>query len=124
MRGYWKRWLEMAGCALCLGCASGAIRERPQGPHSRSLESLVTGVELARGGTDETLFGALRRYRPLYLRSHGAAPLVSIEGEPPLDLSVLNTLRSSEVLQVSVLRAPTLFDCCRDILLVLLLNRR
>jgi hypothetical protein len=50
---------------------------------------------------------ALERLRPFMLASRGTTPWVSIDGSPPVEISVLGTIASSQVREVRLLRSSS-----------------
>lgn len=102
----WQWWVP--ACSLCMGCATGGGPSRePRIARPTSPVPSVTAAELSRNSRDESLLTALRRYRPQFLMSHGAAPMVTIDGSPLAELSLLETLRVSAISEVRLLRAST-----------------
>lgn len=94
--------------ALIAGCATSPHRAVGAPATRESSLDVVTGVELAREVPgDETLLSALRRLRPLFLRQGRSVPLVSIDGAPPVDLSILETIRVASVAETRMLRASS-----------------
>lgn len=110
--------LGLATVGLCAACATpgGSARRAPVVPMRQA--DVATATELARDGTEDSLLAVLRRFRPLFLGSRGSRPLVSVDGLPLTELSVLESIRVSTVSEVRLVRAPSAADCCRVVLLV------
>jgi hypothetical protein len=94
--------------ALVAACATSHHRAVGAPATSESSLNVVTEAELVREVRgEETLLRALQRLRPLFLRQSRSVPLVSIDGSPPVELSVLETIRVAEVTEVRMLRASS-----------------
>lgn len=99
----WQWWVS--ACSLCMGCATGGGPSRePWIAQPTSLVPSVTAAELSRNSREESLLAALRRYRPQFLMARGAVPMVTIDGSPLGELSILETLRVSAISEVRLLR--------------------
>jgi hypothetical protein len=113
------RWpARLAPLLMVLSCitGSGGTEVRPRA--FNSLVPMATAADISEVGRDDTLLQALQRHRPLFLKSRGSAPMVSIDGAPVLDLSHLETLRVSAIKEVRLLRAPSEYSGHRDVLFV------
>ena len=88
---------------LTTDCASNSRRTRSN-ETSGSSSTVLTAQELARTGTHDSVMDALERLRPLMLVGRGTAPWVSVDGSPPLELSVLRTIQSGMVREVRLQR--------------------
>ena len=120
MRQTWQRWLALSACGALVSCATtGDPVSTGRGGHATpSRGSVVTGAELMRERSDETLLDALRHFRPFFLKTRGSTPLVMIDGATPQALGMLETVHTSAVSDVTLIRPPSLFDCCRHVLFV------
>ena len=104
-----RRWLAgWSASGLLFGCTTPfGSPAKPQGAAIASEAPSVTAADLFADGWDATVLDALRRYRPLFLRSRGVVPMVTIDGAPPANLSILETLTVSAICDVRLLRAST-----------------
>lgn len=99
--------LAIAG--LVAGCATHPARPS----RSRDLTSgvsastVVTAEELSGIVHQGSLMDALERLRPFMLASRGTTPWVSIDGSPPVEVSILGTIPSSHVREVRLLRSSS-----------------
>lgn len=82
---------------------------RPNGASRNvSPSTVVTTQEFASIVRQGTLMEALERLRPSMLFARGGRlPLVSVDGAPPTDLSVLRTISASHVREVRLQRASS-----------------
>ena len=71
--------------------------------------SVVTGAELTRAGQNESLMGALKKIRPLFLSARGGERtiLVSIDGSMVGNVSVLEVIPVSDVCEVRLQRGTS-----------------
>lgn len=89
---------------LAAGCASNSTRTASHSKATGSSSTVLTAQELTRTGTHDSIMDALERLRPLMLVGRAATPWVSIDGSPPLELSVLRTIQSDTVREVRLQR--------------------
>ena len=101
--------IVLAVAGLAAGCATGSVQTRrsDEARGSASASAVVTAQELGRLMTQGSLMDALERLRPAMLRARGAAPLVSVDGSPPSELSVLRMIPASTVREVRLLRSSS-----------------
>ena len=97
--------LALAG--LAAGCAprTAATRGSTEAVNSASASTVVTAQELARLVRQGSLLDALERLRPFWLVSRGTTPLISIDGSPLAELSLLRTIPASAVREVRLQRS-------------------
>ena len=88
--------------AVAAGCATSAIPNRGSAEMSgASAGSVVTAQELARMVGTSSLMDALKQTHPsMLLPSRGATPMVSLDGSPATELSLLQTIPTSTVREV------------------------
>jgi hypothetical protein len=85
------------------GCTTTAVRPSNQTASRYSARQTVSAADLSRDGQNDTVLAALRRVRPEFFNPRGLAPLaVSIDGGPPEDLSILESMRVSMIEDVSL----------------------
>ena len=90
---------------LSTACATGSGRSAVTDWRTADI---VTGADLARGATGgESLWNALQRVRPLFLASRRSVKMVSIDGSPVVELSVLHSVLVTEVAEVRLVRASS-----------------
>jgi hypothetical protein len=92
---------------LATGCATHAgTPSSHRSTIGAPASTMVTAEELTRVTPQGSLMDVLARVRPSFtLRSRGTTPLVSVDGSPPTDLSVLQTIDVSVVREVRMQRA-------------------
>ena len=100
--------LAMTGLSACYANTS-LPAPRPNGANRNvSPSAVVTTQEFASIVRQGTLMEALEQLRrSMLLGRGGRLPLVSVDGAPPTDLSVLRTLPASVVREVRLLRASS-----------------
>ncbi len=100
--------LVVAGM-LSLGSAGCTMVRPPKylGDSDAPGTSLVTSTELSRYATHGTLRDAIVGLRPWFLYARGSSPVVSIDGGPPNDLTILDSIHASEVIEVRLVRASS-----------------
>ena len=103
-----------AALVLCAGVLAAACATHARGTPSwneaavdGSSSTMVTAQELARFGREGSLMDALKRLRPVMLAGRGAAPWVSVDGSPPVELALLRTIQASDVRDVRLERASS-----------------
>jgi hypothetical protein len=89
---------------LCSGCAGKQTRDTTAPPTARDV---ISGSELARSASGSSVLVALRLTRPWFLASRGSTPVVSIDGSPPVELSLLSAIPVTDVIEVRLLRATS-----------------
>lgn len=100
--------LAMSCLGACYANTSLPTRWSSGAGRSVSPSALVTTQEFASIVRQGTLMEALERLRPSMLLTRGGRPpLVSVDGSPPMDLSVLHSISASVVLEVRLLRASS-----------------
>jgi hypothetical protein len=96
--------LAVAGLSGCYARASLPMPTRS----SVSASSVMTRQEFANIVRQGTLLEALERLRASMLIARGGRlPLVSVDGAPPTDLSILRTIPASVVGEVRLQRASS-----------------
>jgi hypothetical protein len=109
LRTYLRRatiLIAVAGSAS--DCAMTAGRPSSQPSSESSSREAVSAADLSREGRNDTVLAALRRVRPEFFTMRGSTPLaVSIDGGPPEDVSILETMRVSTIEGVSVERGAS-----------------
>jgi hypothetical protein len=96
--------LAVVGSTACHTRASLPVPTRS----SVSPSSVVTWQAFGRIVRQGTLLEALERLRPSMLVARGGRlPLVSVDGAPPTDLSLLRTIPASVVSEVRLQRASS-----------------
>ena len=65
----------------------------------------VTAAELSHYAPGSSLMEALRMLRPRFLSGRGEQPMVSVDGAPAGDQSILSAIRVSDVLEVRLVKA-------------------
>jgi hypothetical protein len=100
--------LTMAGLSACYANTSLPTPWSSGAGRSVSPSAVVTTQEFASIVRQGTLMEALERLRPSMLLARGGRlPLVSVDGAPPTDLSVLRTISASHVREVRLQRASS-----------------
>ena len=103
-------WMGLSASGLLFGCAtpagSPAARQGTQAAFQSTGPTVAASV-LSADGVDETVLDALGRYRPLFLHSRGAVPMVTIDGSPMMSLAILQTLTVSAICDVRLIRASS-----------------
>jgi hypothetical protein len=95
----------ISSIALCSGCVT-SHRAGMVGPSRSSTASdAVIASELTQGGLGQSLLAALQAVRPGFLTRRGTAPLVSIDGGPSADQSVLRMIPVGDVQEVRLVRS-------------------
>ena len=99
----------LAAVSLAAGCATvgGPSRRSDEVQVGASASAVVTAQELGRLMTQGSLLDALERLRPYMLTSRGTKPLVSVDGSPPSELSLLHMIPASAVREVRLLRSSS-----------------
>ena len=94
--------------AVAGGCTTSPVRYRNLGDPSRASAGIVVDAqELARAASG-SLMDALQRLHPdMLVSTRGGTLLVSIDGSPPTDLSVLRTIPTSIVHEVRLQRSSS-----------------
>lgn len=93
---------------LAAGCSARVTaRTSTRESEGASGYTVVTATELARNGRHGSLMDALERLRPSMLISRGATPMVSVDGSPASDLSILRMIATSDVREVRLSRASS-----------------
>jgi hypothetical protein len=98
--------LAFVAYAAAVGCGVTRSRVTTGRETVASLysDTLVTAAELSRMPSDETLMQALRHVRPRFLGSSRGMPMVVVEGAPPAEMAVLETIRVAQVAEVKLVR--------------------
>lgn len=113
------RWpARLAGLLMVVSCATGSRGTGVRPAAMNSLDPVATATDISESGRDDSLLQALRRFRPLFLKSRGSTPVITIDGAPVMDISFLGTLRVSAIVEVRLMRAPSLYSGDRDVLFV------
>ena len=100
--------IAMAGLSGCYSHASLPAPGSSGAGRSVSPGAVVTTQEFASIVRQGTLMEALERLRPSMLLARGGRlPLVTVDGAPPTDLSVLRTISASHVREVRLRRASS-----------------
>ena len=100
--------LAMTGLSACYANTSLPTPRSSGAGRSVSPGAVVTTQEFASIVRQGTLLEALERLRPSMLLARGGrTPLVSVDGAPPTDLSVLRTISASHVREVRLQRASS-----------------
>jgi hypothetical protein len=68
----------------------------------------VTAEELSHYAQGHSLMEALRMLRPRFLSGRGELLMVSVDGAPASDQSILSTIRVSDVLEVRLVKAGSI----------------
>jgi hypothetical protein len=68
---------------------------------------VVTAQEMARFVRQGSLMDALKQLRPSMLNARGSVPLVSVDGSPPVEASLLHLIPASNVREVRLQRASS-----------------
>ena len=92
--------------ALLGGCAARAARGL-DAPGSASTGTVVSVQELEKIVNQGSLMDALQRLRPGWLQSRGGTPVVSVDGGPSTDVSVLRMIPASTVREVRLERSTS-----------------
>jgi hypothetical protein len=92
---------------VSLACATTGTTSRcsPGCDDRASASTVVTAAELSR--TDGSLMDVLRRTRPWMVARPGTLLFVSVDGSPPADVSLLQSIPASSVQEVRLLRASS-----------------
>jgi hypothetical protein len=100
------RALILTASAILMGACASASGPRSARDADRAGpgDDVVTTAELRRLDPGSTLLDALERERAEFLHPRGSVPTVSIDGSPPTELSVLQTIRVAEVKEVRLVR--------------------
>ena len=99
-------WLIVVGVST--GCAHDPVqRARPGDAREASAATVVTATELMRVGQGRSVLNALQYARPSFLTARGGVPLVSVDGSPATDVSILRTLSASDVKEVRLVRGTS-----------------
>ena len=104
-----RRATALAIAGLVAGCATHRARPSRSSDLTSgvSASTVVTAQELSGIVHQGSLMDALERLRPFMLTSRGTTPWVSIDGSPPVDISILRTIPSSHVREVRLLRSSS-----------------
>jgi hypothetical protein len=99
----------LAAVGLAAGCATvgGPSRRSDEAKVGASASAVVTAQELGRLMTQGSLMDALVRLRPYMLSARGTKPLVSVDGSPLAELSLLQMIPASTVREVRLLRSSS-----------------
>lgn len=98
--------LAIVGLAAGCGPYGGTTRRSSDATSDVSPQTVLTAQELARGTPQGSLMDALKRQRPSFLVSRGGdPPMVSVNGAPPAELSILQTISVSDVCLVQQSRS-------------------
>ena len=92
--------------ALVGGCAARAARGL-DATRSASTGTVVTVQELERIVNQGSLMDALQQLRPLWLKSRGGTPAVSVDRGPSTDVSILRMVPASAVGEVRLERSTS-----------------
>lgn len=91
--------------SLPAGCAARTTRDSATtAPPGASVRGIVVASELARVGRGQSMMSALAIARPFFLTGRGTPPMVSIDGSPAVELSVLRAIPVQDVFEVRLLR--------------------
>ena len=91
--------------ALSTSCASTSSRHSGASETSGAEPStVITMAEMTRVASDQSVWTAIERARPWFLRGRGSVPTVSIDGSAAMELSVLRTIPVSHVHEVRLVR--------------------
>ena len=103
------RWAAVAAAVAAAGCATHPVRTPRSSDvtSGASASTVVTAQELAGIAVQGSLMHALERLRPFMLSSRGSTPWVSLDGSPPAELSLLQTIPASAVREVRLLRSSS-----------------
>lgn len=118
MTTMWMRAICAVLGSLSTACTTPGGPLRPHRAATPPRADVITALQLSREETDDSLLAVLRRSRPGFLRSRGSDPLLSVDGGPLTELSLLALIQASTVAEVRLVRAPSPLDCCRAVLLV------
>ena len=100
--------LAMTGLNACYAQTSLPAPTSSGAGRSVSPSAVVTTQEFASTVRQGTLMEALERLRPSMLLGRGGRlPMVSVDGSPPADLSLLRTISASYVREVRLQRASS-----------------
>jgi hypothetical protein len=101
----WKALLNAITVTFLAGCVSAySPGSSPDAHFPDAAGDVVTTVELRRLDQGLSVMDALEHVRPMFLRSRGSVSTASIDGAPPTDLSVLQTIRVAEVSGIRLVR--------------------
>ncbi len=92
---------------LCVSCATAHSAGDRATIRGSTSSDVVVFPELTAAGRGKSLLSALQVARPGFLNRRGAAPLVSIDGGPASDQSVLRLIPVGDVYEVRLLRASS-----------------
>jgi hypothetical protein len=98
--------IALAAAGMVAGCVTGAANARG-GADRTWANTVVTTQELDGIPQRGSLLDALKRLRPDWLRSRGGTPYVSVDGAPPTELSLLETIPASTIREVRIERASS-----------------
>ena len=107
MRSPLAAWLSIGWLT---GCGQSSIPHTNPGPaltSASAASSAVTGLELDRAAPSGTIMMALQRIRPWFLTARGGTVLVSIDGSPVADTSVLRFISVTDVCEVRLYRGTS-----------------
>src|SRR5947208_2106616 len=101
MRFVRRTSIALVVASLCADCATGAAGAAPfRDPSDHFSGMRLTAQEIAAIARPTSLLDALQRLRPDWLNSHGGAPSVSLDGAPPVDLSLLRDVLANTIQEV------------------------
>src|SRR5436305_14323712 len=104
MRFVRRTSMALVVASLCADCTTAAVQSRDPSDHF-SAAMRLTGQEIAKIARPTSLLDALQRLRPQWLNSHGVAPGVSLDGAPPVDMSLLRDIPAITIQEVRFERA-------------------
>jgi hypothetical protein len=92
-----------------IGCTHLSITASKSEPMAKAAgePNALTGSELAGAVQSESLMATLMKFRPSFLASRGATPLVSVDGLVSADVSVLRGILASDVCDVRLERGTS-----------------
>lgn len=90
---------------VSMACINGSPVSRTEPLRfTDDLSTRVTAAELSQYAPDHSLMEALRMLRPGFLVRRGDRPMVSVDGAPAGDQSILSAIRVSEVFEVRLVK--------------------
>jgi hypothetical protein len=104
-RTAWRRLLNAIAVTFLAGCVSTfSPGSAPDAHLPDAAGGVLTTVELRRLDQALSVMSALEHVRPMFLRSRGSVSTASIDGTPPTELSVLQTIRVADVREIRLVR--------------------